>query len=101
MVHNRPQILIQAQFPRWVKSVVLTVCQPLPVYPDQRTSTDLPGWSGSCQEETLARLFDQLVGAREQRRRHFDAERLGGRQIDNEIELGWLLDREVARLCAA
>src|SRR5882724_3673413 len=29
-----------------------TVCQTLPVCPDQRTSTDLPGWSGSCQHAT-------------------------------------------------
>ena len=31
-------------------------------------------------------------------RRHFEAERLGGRQIDDQIELGRLLDRDVSRL---
>ena len=30
----------------WVKSVVLSLCQPLPVYPHQRTSSDRCGWSG-------------------------------------------------------
>jgi hypothetical protein len=40
---------------------------------------------------------------------HFDifadvadqAERLGGRQVDDQFELDWLLDRNVARLCPA
>jgi hypothetical protein len=31
----------------------LTLCQPLPVYPDQRTSSDRSGWSGSCQNRTF------------------------------------------------
>ena len=45
-----------------------------------------------------ARLFDHLVGAREQRRRHFEAERLGSPQIDHELELGCLDDRKVRGL---
>src|SRR5216684_1747742 len=32
------------------KSVVLTPCQPLPVYPYERTSLDPPSWSVSCQQ---------------------------------------------------
>src|SRR5262245_65496702 len=42
-------------------------------------------------------LFDHLVGAGEQRRRNFDAERLGRGQVHNEIEFGRLLDRAVGR----
>jgi hypothetical protein len=38
----------------------------------------------------LARLFDNLVGAQQERFRDREAERLGGRQIDDEIELGRL-----------
>ena len=45
-----------------------------------------------------ALLFDHLVGAGEQCRRHVKAERLRGRQIDDEIELGRLLDRNIGRL---
>jgi hypothetical protein len=37
--------------------------------------------------------FDYLVSAREQRRGYSEAERLSGRQIDDEIELGRLLHR--------
>src|SRR6516164_6113027 len=43
-------------------------------------------------------LFDHLVGAAEQRRRHGKTERLCGRQIKDEIELGWLLDRQILGL---
>jgi hypothetical protein len=48
-----------------------------------------------------ARLFDHLVGAGEQCGRHGEAERLRGRKIYDEIELGRLLDRNVGRLHVA
>ena len=35
--------------------------------------------------------FDHLVGEPEQRWRHREAEHPGGLEIENEIELGWLL----------
>jgi hypothetical protein len=38
------------QYLSWVNRVVLATGQPLPVYPDQQTSLDRPGWSGSCQK---------------------------------------------------
>src|SRR6516225_10117004 len=49
----------------------------------------------------LAHSFDHLVGAREQCRRHREVERFGGGQVDDEIKLGRLLDREVGRLRSA
>src|SRR5215475_15867401 len=48
-----------------------------------------------------ARLFDHLVGEREQHRRNRQAERLGGLQIDDEIEFNRLLDRQIGRLRSA
>jgi hypothetical protein len=35
------------------QSVVLSLKQPLPGYPEQRTSRDRPGWSGSCHKRSL------------------------------------------------
>jgi hypothetical protein len=34
----------------WVNRVTLTAGRPLPVYPDQRTSSDRPSMSGWCQQ---------------------------------------------------
>ena len=46
------------------------------------------------------RLFDDLVGAREHRGRHIEAERLGGLEIDHQFVLGRRLHRQVGRLLA-
>jgi hypothetical protein len=51
----------------------------------------------SCTAATGS-LFDQLVSACEQRRRHRNPKRLCGRNIDDEIELGRLLDRDLSGL---
>src|SRR5262249_41272781 len=42
--------------------------------------------------------FDHLLGAGEQGRENFKTESLRGRNVYDEIELGWLLDRDVAGL---
>jgi hypothetical protein len=48
----------------------------------------------------LAHSFDHLVGAREQRRRHLHAQRLGGLKIDRQLEIGWCLHGKIGRACA-
>jgi hypothetical protein len=46
------------------------------------------------------RLLDNLVGAGEQRRRHLEAKRPCGLEVDHELELGRLHDRQVGGLGA-
>src|SRR5207248_4696375 len=46
----------------------------------------------------LAHLFDHLVGARAQRRRHVQAERSGGSEADDQFMLDRFLHRQVRRL---
>src|SRR6266478_2189491 len=47
-----------------------------------------------------ASLLDHLVGALLEMQRHVEAERLGGLEIDYQLELYWGLDRKLARLRA-
>src|SRR5262245_66342910 len=49
---------------------------------------------------SFAFSFNHLVGEREQPVRNLEAERLGGLEVDHQLELGRLLDRQIARLGA-
>src|SRR5262249_36686572 len=51
--------------------------------------------------DELASSLDHLVGAGEQRCRYFDPQGPRGRQIDDEIEFGRLLDWDVGRVRSA
>src|SRR5262245_52344998 len=51
--------------------------------------------TGCEQLQQTLPLFDHPVGAGEQRRRNYETERSRRDQVDNQIELGRLLDRQV------
>src|SRR5215831_4582539 len=46
------------------------------------------------------RLLDHLIRPRQRRRRDRQAESLGGLEVDDQLELGWLLDGQVSGLRA-
>src|SRR5215813_12146380 len=48
----------------------------------------------------LQTSFDHLVGAGQQRRRHFERQRPGSAEINHQLELRWQLNRQVARFFA-
>ena len=48
----------------------------------------------------IVRLFDHLVGVGEHGRGHIEVEHLGSLEIDDQLELRWLLDRKIGRLFA-
>jgi hypothetical protein len=49
----------------------------------------------------MASLFDHFVGPAEKRDGDFEAEGSRGLEIDHQLELCRLLDRNVGRLCTA
>ena len=61
------------------------------------------GGESDCRTEELAALAehglpDDLVGPQQQRVRDCQAQRLGGLEVDDELELGGLLDRKIGGL---
>src|SRR5262245_32981141 len=72
-------------------------------YPQKQTCAVQSEMSAKGQERTHAAqqkglLFDQLVRACEQRRRHRKTKSFGGFEIDNQLVLGRGLYRQVRRL---
>src|SRR2546421_11267938 len=59
-----------------------------------------PPWSSLRSDPAPSASFDHLVGAREQGRGHGEPQGPRGPEVDDELELGRLLDWQVARLRA-
>ena len=59
-----------------------------------------PLWanSGLMQRSKKRSLFDHLIGAGEQRRRHREAECLGSFEVDHQLILSWRLHWQLSRL---
>ena len=52
------------------------------------------------QKQTFRGSLDQLVGALLDVKRNVESERLGGLEIDDQLEFGRQLNRKIARLLA-
>ena len=57
-------------------------------------------WVCVCQKRTSRQSFDYFIGAAEQRKRYIDPKRLRSLEIDDHLNFGGLLDRQVGRLLA-
>src|SRR5262249_5622555 len=57
-------------------------------------------WNGGTGYRNAARSFKDFVGAARQRQRDRDAERLGGLEVEEQLDLGGLLNQQIGRLVA-
>ena len=58
-------------------------------------ASEKPTQEPTYATQQISSLFDHLVGAGKKRRRHVEAERLRHDQVNDEVELGRLLDRKI------
>jgi hypothetical protein len=72
----------------------------MPALPPKQTYSPRKPMSALCQKRTSSHSLDHLVGADEQRRRHGQAKRLSGFEVDDKFDLRRLLIRQFARFFA-
>src|SRR5215472_12373857 len=85
--------------PLWVKSRHWSRSASCPLYPQKRTLAECSTMSAKCQKRTFALAsLNHFVGGRNERRRNGQAERFRGLDVDDKVELGRVLDRDVGGL---
>src|SRR5262249_42634538 len=80
----------------WTAPDVLAPPARCPLYPQKRTSGLTRGMSALCQKRTLADYPITSSGECEQGRRHINAKRFCGFEIDCHLKFGRKLHRKVA-----
>ena len=86
-------------------SAIAVMSAARPLFPHEQTFAGTHRTAVSCHNRTRAPQrkslsFDNIIGAREQCRRQFETERLGGLEIDEQLNLCGLLDRQISQLFA-
>src|SRR5262245_46963459 len=87
----------------WCRSAAAWGCGLVPIWATSSSRRLRPGTHSEwvrgqvVRQERYSSLFDHLVGAGQQRRWHFEAERLGGLEIDDQFVLGGCLHWQIGR----
>src|SRR6516225_1763034 len=94
------------QCPLWVKSRYQRTFRQCPLYPQKRTSELSRGMSALCHKRThavqqLGLLLDHLVSERQKIHRELNACGLCGLEVDDELVVCRLLERQISRPRAA
>src|SRR5262249_50110247 len=75
-----------------------------PLHPRKRTNRRRLDLSALCQADssTAAKIssFDNIISARKQCRRQFETERLGGLEVDEQLNFCGLLDGQIGQVLA-
>src|SRR4029078_4495870 len=82
--------------PLWVKSRHVRRKTSCPLYARKRTCAVQTVMSALGQKQTSGLLFNHRIGAQDETSRDGIVDRFSRFQIDHELELGWLLDRQLA-----
>src|SRR6516225_1739478 len=87
----------QAKFALWARFGGIVDIERCPLYPQKRTLKLSNEMSALCQKQTFTASLDHLVGGDKKCLRHCEAERLGGLEVNHQVELDRLLDWQVSR----
>ena len=85
----------------WVMSRHWVFAEPCPLYPRRRTSPGDHRMSVLCHDRKSAASLDHLVGANQKRFWDCEPECVRGLEVDYQLELSRLLDRQIGGLGAA